>query len=80
MKFKCIGANKDQTAQKVLKMLAQLSNSELRKIDVNLVPEPKNPFDAKAIALVTFCDGKWHRIGYVVREALDEVHSAMNDK
>ena len=80
VKFKCIGANKDQTALEVLKMLAQLSNGELRKIDVKLVPEPKNPFDAKAIAFVTFCDGKWHRIGYVVREALDEVHSAMNDK
>ena len=60
-------------------MLAQLSNDELGKVDVKLVPEPENPFDAKAISFVTFCDGKWHRIGYVVREALDDVHSAMND-
>ena len=45
-----------------------------------MVPEPDNPVDAKAIAFVTVWDGKWQRIGYVVREALDDVHSAMNNK
>ena len=78
VKFKCIGANKDQSAQRILQT-AQLSNDELGKVDVKLVPEPENPFDAKAISFVTFCNGKWHRISYVVREALDDVHSAMND-
>ena len=24
------------------------------------------------------CDGKWHKIGYVVKEALDDVHVALS--
>ena len=47
---------------------------------VKMVLEPDNPIDAKAIAFATFWDGKWRRIGYVVSEALDDVHLAMNNK
>ena len=80
VKFKCIGARKDDDGQKVLKSLSQLEKGELDKVEVKMVPEPDNPVDAKAIAFVTFWDGKWQRIGYVVREALDDVHFAINNK
>ena len=80
VKFKCIGARKDEGSQTVLKALAQLEKGELDKIEVKMVPEPDNPVDAKAIAFVTFWDGKWQRIGYVVSEALDDVHLAMINK
>lgn len=42
-----------------------------------LVPEPHNPYDKKAIAFVCSIDRKQHRIGYVVRECLDSVHDAL---
>ena len=80
VKFKCIGARKDDDGQAVLKALAQLEKGELDKAEVKMILEPNNPVDAKAIAFVTFWDGKWQRIGYVVCEALDDVHSAMNNK
>ena len=51
VKFKCIGANKDPSAQSMLQMLAELDD-ELRNVDVKLVPEPNNPVDAKAISFV----------------------------
>lgn len=38
----------------------------------------RNPKDSKAICFECFTDGKWHGIGYVVKEALDSVHSALN--
>ena len=47
-------------------------------MQVRLKLEPENPKDSKAICFECFMDGKWHRIGYVVREALDSVHSALN--
>ena len=43
-------------------------------MQVDLVPEPENPQDSKAIAFKCKVDGKWCVIGYVVREALDVVH------
>ena len=43
-----------------------------------MVPEPTNPVDAKAIAIkCQLEDSQWHRIGYIVREALDDVHAAL---
>jgi len=46
-------------------------------ISVQLIPEPENPFDPRAIAFVCQVDGKGHRIGYVVKEVQDVVHSAL---
>ena len=43
---------------KVLKALAQLEKEELDRVEVKMVPEPDNPVDTKAIAFVTFWDGK----------------------
>jgi hypothetical protein len=43
-------------------------------VSVKLHPEPNNPKDARAIAFKCIVDGQWHRIRYIVREVLDEVH------
>ncbi len=40
-------------------------------------PEPTNPVDAHAIAFECKLNDKWQKIGYVVREALDAVHDAL---
>lgn len=49
-------------------------------VPVRFSPEPNNQFDAKANAFQCYVEGKWQRVGYVVREVLDEVHQAMNKK
>lgn len=43
------------------------------------MPEPENPQDAKAITFQCFISNDWQTIGYVVREALDEVHLAISN-
>ena len=45
-------------------------------VPVKIETEPKKPYDSKAICMV---DGSWCRIGYIVREVLDEVHEAIAD-
>jgi len=51
------------------------------KVQVKLQPEPDNRYDSKAIAFLCKIDESgWVRIGYVVREVLDEVHEAINKK
>ena len=42
--------------------------------------EPDNQYDSKAIAFMCKLDNSWERIGYVVQEALDEVHEAIRNK
>ena len=74
--FKCIGSNRDKRSQVVLKEVsAKLERGEV--VQVKMKPEPQNPFDAKAMAFVCFISGSWERIGYVVSECLDAVHSAL---
>ena len=47
-------------------------------VPVMIVSKPKiNQFDSKAIGFKCQIEDKWHRIGYVVREALDDVHHAL---
>ena len=48
-------------------------------VQVRLDPEPQNKFDFEAIAFQCNLDGRWKRIGYVVQEALSEVHTALKD-
>lgn len=74
--FKCIGATRDDGHQLALRTAKGLITSG-HTVPVKLCPEPSNPFDAKAIAFTCCIDGQWQRIGYVVREVLDEVHTAM---
>jgi len=45
-------------------------------VSVKIEPEPTNPYDSKAICFKCFVGGLWCRIGYIVREVLDEVHEA----
>ena len=75
--FKCIGTQHDLHAQAILKKVSQLLQDN-QEVPVNIYPEPDNPFDSKAIAFKCWLDNDWHRIGYIVREALDSVHEAMD--
>ena len=47
-------------------------------VPVNLFPEPDNNYDSRAIAFKCFIDDQWQPIGYVVKEALDDVHNALS--
>ena len=43
-------------------------------VPVRIEHEPDNPYDSKAIAFKCLLNCKWQRIGYVVRECLDNMH------
>ena len=45
---------------------------------MRLKREPKNPKDSRAIAFECKPSDQYIRIGYIVREALDAVHDAMD--
>ena len=46
---------------------------------MRLQPEPDNPVDNNAIVFVCqVVPDQWERIGYVVKEACDDVHEAIN--
>ena len=77
--FKCIGTTHDLNSQEVLRSVNTLLGSG-EEVPVKIVPEPDNQYDSKAIAFQCKVDGKWHRIGYIVREALDNVHRALMQK
>ena len=47
---------------------------------VRVTPEPDNPFDSNAIKFECQIEDQWRIIGYVVRDALDAVHSAIKKK
>ena len=51
-----------------------------QEVPVKIVPEPDNQYDSKAIMFQCKLDNKWHKIGYIVREALDDVHRALEQK
>ena len=76
--FKCIGTVHDHHAQETLSKVVQLQKTGV--VSVRLKPEPENTHDSKAIAIQCLVDEEWHRIGYIVREALDEVHNALNQE
>lgn len=74
--FKCIGASRELQTQEILAKVAKLlDRGDI--VSVDLFPEPENKYDSNAIAFKCLVDGSWHRIGYVVREALLYVHDAM---
>jgi hypothetical protein len=71
--FKCVGVKKEKYIEKVL-------ISASRKLDNGeevLQPEPDNPVDARAIAFECNISNKWQRIGYIVQEAVEAVHNAL---
>ena len=76
--FKCIGATRDKKQQEALeKALCARENGE--SVPVKIEPEPTNPYDSKAICFKCQVEGTWCRIGYIVREVLDEVHQAIRE-
>lgn len=75
--FKCIGATKSKDYQAVLKKARDLIASG-QSVPVRLSKEPQNPYNSRAIAFTCYVDGRWKRIGYVVDEIVDEVHTAID--
>ena len=74
--FKCIGVTRDPDYQSLLaEVKDRLKNME--EVPVKLTPEPTNQFDSRAIAFQCNHNGSWQTIGYIVREALDDVHDAI---
>lgn len=76
--FKVIGCTKEPNYQQVLKEARGLIQSG-NNVPIKVVHETDNPYNAKAIAFTCFVGGKWQRIGYIVNEILDDVHTAFND-
>ena len=76
--FKCIGCNRDPIAQDALQQVATKVRSG-ETVPVELQPEPDNPYDADAIAFVCKLDDRKVRVGYVVREVLSHVHTAIKE-
>ena len=76
--FKCIGTTHDHNAQEILAAAKQCYTKQV--VPVVIEPEPSNPYDSEAICFKCFFNDKWHRIGYVVREALIHVHKALSEK
>lgn len=77
--FKCMGASKTLRSQEVLAESAnKLKKSE--PVEVRLRREPTNPKDARAIAFDCKHNDSWEVIGYVVRDALDSMHHAIENR
>ena len=78
--FKCIGAYKEKRYQEILAIAGRKHENGI-KVPVKLQPEPQNRYDNTAIAFVCqINDSNWERIGYVVTEALEEVHQAIKNR
>jgi hypothetical protein len=76
VRFKVIGATRDKHYQDALEQANEVLRSG-QEVYVALQKEPENPNDSMAIAFKCYLNGKWHTIGYVVREALNDVHEAL---
>ena len=77
--FKCIGCQHDLHAQEALKHVSKsLDKGEV--LPVNIFPEENNPHDTRAIAFKYWIADKWQRIGYIVKEAVNAVHDAREQK
>jgi len=76
MTFKCIGAVRDPSSQDSLEKARDMLKDG-KCVEVRINPEPNNQYDSKAIAFQCVIENKCSRIGYIVREALDDVHRAI---
>lgn len=74
--FKCIGVMREHRYQEVLRRAKDLHAMRI-DVPVKISPEPENPKDSRAIAVICNVDGTWNRIGYLVREVLEVVHEAI---
>ena len=77
--FKCIGSTKEDQYQETLAGMA-LKKRSGEQLEVRIHSEPLNPFDSRAIAVQCFYNDKWERVGYLVRDVLEEVHQAFEEK
>ena len=77
VRFKVIGTTRDKKHQDALEAANEVLQSG-EEVQVSLRKEPRNPVDSMAIAFTCFVQQKWQRIGYVVREALNDVHEAIS--
>ena len=73
--FKCIGTTKSGEYQNILNKAKKELSLNL-PVPLRLMPEPYNPMDNKAIAFECCMQGKWMRVGYVIRELTEEVYEA----
>ena len=77
--FKCIGVTRDSLYQTVLQQVKyRMKDGET--VQVKLKPEPDNPYDTRAIAFQCLHQDTWQTIGYVVIEACEEVHTAIEER
>lgn len=76
--FKVIGSLKEPIYQSTLKEVAESLRRD-EDVPIDIIPEPNNPWDKKAIAFVCTLDKKQQRIGYVVRECVNAVHNALSN-
>ena len=71
-----IGVTLDSAYQHTLSTISVMG--DVRKVTVKLCPELRNPVDSQAIAFVVSLDSKEHRMGYAVREVLDDLHDGIS--
>ena len=76
--FKCIGQLKEFRYQELL-AIASKKIKQGEVVPVKLQKEPENRYDAQAIAFMCKAETTFERIGYVVKEALPDVHKAMDE-
>lgn len=76
--FKYIGATKEHCYQELLG-LAKQKKSAGEIVPIKLEKEPSNPIDSQAIAFMCKADKEWEKIGYVVKEALPDMHKAIDN-
>jgi len=71
--FKCIGVTKEHRYQELLGFAKQ-KRKDGNTVPVKLQNEPSNNIDSQSIAFMCKADRDWEWIGYVVSEALPDVH------
>ena len=78
--FKCIGCTREHQYQETLALAHQLLKQNT-DVPVRLFHEENNRYDSRALAIQ--CQpggGEWKRIGYIVKEALEETHKAILER
>lgn len=80
--FKCIGVTRKQARQDTLESIQEefgRTCDELSTVPVRIRPERDNPVDARALAFECYYQNSWKLIGYVVKELIDEVNTALEE-
>ena len=76
--FKCIGSTKETQYQEALSSAAaRLNRGEA--VLCQVLPEPNNPIDSEPICIQFELDRKWYKVGYVIHEALSDLHTALRE-